>query len=86
MKNQTILTIIAIAAITSILITAAAVSQDALAKCKKKYRSSSGNKQSQTIAQANFCGNGNLPFNIKCQNLANQIQGDGNAVNVIGLQ
>ena len=44
----------------------------------------SSNKQ--TIAQANFCGNGNFPFNIKCQNLANQIQGDGNAVNVIGLQ
>ena len=86
MKSQMIVTIIAVAVLAGILITAAAVSQDALAKCKKKYRSSSGNKQSQTIAQANFCGNGNFPFNIKCQNLANQIQGDGNAVNVIGLQ
>lgn len=85
MKNQTILTIIAIAAITSILITAAAVSQDALAKCKKKYRGGNGNKQSQTIAQTNFCGNGNLAMKISCQNLASQIRGDGNAVNVIGL-
>ena len=47
--------------------------------------SSGGNSQSQTIAQANECGNGNLPLNIKCQNLASQIQGDGNAVNVIGV-
>lgn len=85
MKSQVIVTIITIAVIAGILITAAAVSQDALAKCKKKYRSSSANKQIQSIAQANVCGNGKFPFNIKCQNLANQIQGDGNAVNVIGL-
>ena len=84
MKSQMIVTIIAVVVLAGMLITGAAVSQDALAKCKKKYRSSSGNKQ--TIAQANFCGNGNFPYNIKCQNLANQIQGDGNAVNVIGLQ
>lgn len=84
MKSQVLVTIITIAVIAGILITAAAVSQDALAKCKKKYRSSA-NKQIQSIAQANVCGNGKLPLNIKCQNLANQIQGDGNAVNVIGL-
>lgn len=84
MKSQMIVTIIAVAVLAGILITAAAVSQDALAKCKK-YRSSSGNKQTQTIAQSNVCGNGILPLNINCQNLANQIRGDGNAVNVIGL-
>ncbi|MFZ0325958.1 MAG: hypothetical protein WBP64_03930 [Nitrososphaeraceae archaeon] len=82
-RCQIIVTTIAVAVIADILITAAAVSQDVLAKCK--YHSSSGNKQIQSIAQANVCGNGNLPLNIKCQNLANQIQGDGNAVNVIGL-
>lgn len=88
MKSQMIVTIIAIAALVGILITAATVSQDAIAKCKKKYRGGGGgsNKQSQTMAQANVCGNGNLALNIKCQNLANQIQGDGNAANVIGLQ
>ena len=80
-----ILTIIAVATIAGMLITAAAVSQDALAKCKKKYRGGNSNKQSQTIAQTNFCGNGNLAMQISCQNLASQIHGDGNAVNVIGF-
>ncbi len=85
MKSQILITIIAVAAIAGILITATAVSQDVLAKCKKKYHGGNGNKQSQTIAQANFCGNGNLAMKISCQNLASQIHGDGNAVNVIGL-
>jgi hypothetical protein len=85
MKTQKIVAIIAVAALVGILITATAVSQDAFAKCKKKYHSSSS-KKSQTIAQANVCGNGPLPLNIKCQNLASQIQGDGNAANVIGVQ
>ena len=86
MKNQTILTIIAIADNHKYINNCdTAVSQDALAKCKKKYRGGNGNKQSQTIAQTNFCGNGNLAMKISCQNLASQIRGDGNAVNVIGL-
>jgi hypothetical protein len=82
-----IISIIAVIAISAVLITSSIISHDAFAKCKK-YRghdSSGGNSQSQTIAQANECGNGNLPLNIKCQNLASQIQGDGNAVNVIGV-
>ena len=86
-KSKTI-SIIAIIAISAILMTTAIISQDAFAKCKK-YRghgsSSSSNSQSQAIAQANVCGNGNLATNIDCQNLASQIRGDGNAVNVIGL-
>lgn len=75
-------------AISAVLITSSIISHDAFAKCKK-YRghdSSGGNSQSQTIAQANECGNGILSTNINCQNLASQIQGDGNAVNVIGVQ
>ncbi|MFZ0326821.1 MAG: hypothetical protein WBP64_11530 [Nitrososphaeraceae archaeon] len=87
-KSKTI-SIIAIIAISAILMTTVIISQDAFAKCKK-YRghgssSSSSNSQSQAIAQANVCGNGNLATNIDCQNLASQIQGNGNAVNVIGL-
>jgi hypothetical protein len=87
-KSKTI-SIIAIIVVSAILMTAAIISQDAFAKCKK-YRghgssSSSSNSQSQAIAQANVWGNGNLATNIDCQNLASQIQGDGNAVNVIGL-
>jgi len=42
--------------------------------------------QSQSIAQANVCGNGKEASDVNCQNLANQVQGDGNAVNVIGVQ
>ena len=42
--------------------------------------------QSQSTAQANVCGNGKGASDVNCQNLANQIQGDGNAVNVIGVQ
>ncbi|HEY7572024.1 MAG TPA: hypothetical protein VH796_11715 [Nitrososphaeraceae archaeon] len=85
MKNQTIITLIAVATIASILVTAAAVSQDALAKCKKKYRGGHSDNSRQTIAQTNFCGNGYLAMQISCKNLASQIQGNGNAVNVIGL-
>jgi uncharacterized membrane protein len=46
-----------------------------------KYKS-----KSQAAAQANYCGNGELPLNVLCQNLASQIQGDGNAANIIGTQ
>jgi hypothetical protein len=82
-----IISIIAVIVISAVLITTSIISHDAFAKCKK-YRgqgSSGGYSQSQTIAQANECGNGNLPLNINCQNVASQIQGDGNAVNVIGV-
>jgi hypothetical protein len=47
---------------------------------KKKY------EKSQAASQVNECGNGELPLNVFCQNLLSQIQGDGNAVNVIGVQ
>ena len=43
------------------------------------------NNHRQT-AQANVCGNGTLPMKVFCQALSSQIQGDGNAVNVIGVQ
>jgi hypothetical protein len=43
-------------------------------------------KKNQAASLANSCGNGDEPFNVLCQNLLSQIQGDGNAVNIIGLQ
>jgi hypothetical protein len=43
-------------------------------------------KKNQATSQANDCGNGSEPFNILCQNLFSQIQGDGNAANIIGSQ
>jgi hypothetical protein len=41
---------------------------------------------SQSLAQANSCGNGSGASHVNCQNLGSQIQGSGNAVNVIGSQ
>ena len=43
-------------------------------------------EKSQATSQANACGNGELPLNVFCQNINSQIQGDENAVNVIGVQ
>jgi hypothetical protein len=39
-----------------------------------------GYDKSQVTSQANACGNGKMPLNIGCQNVASQIQGDKNAV------
>jgi hypothetical protein len=72
---------IIVAAIAVMLIGATALSttDNALAG-KKKY------EKSQAASQVNECGNGELPLNVFCQNLFSQIQGDGNAANVIGVQ
>jgi hypothetical protein len=35
--------------------------------------------KSQATAQTNFCGNGDAPLNVGCQNTASQIQGDENS-------
>ena len=83
--NNKILGLIAVIAVSTIMITSAVVSDDAFAKCKKS-RSGGGSNNRQTIAQANVCGNGSGASDVNCQNLANQVQGDGNAVNVIGVQ
>jgi hypothetical protein len=59
----------------------AVATEDAFADKKKhKY------EKNQAVAQANECGNGDTPIDVFCQNLASQIQGDGNAVNIIGAQ
>ena len=38
-----------------------------------------GYEKSQAASQANDCGNGKMPMNVGCQNIASQIQGDKNA-------
>ena len=69
-----------IAAVTVMLIGATALSTiDSAFAGKKKY------EKSQAPSQANACGNGELSLNVFCQNLLSQIQGDGNAVNLIGV-
>ena len=60
--------------------TALATTDNAFAGGKKHY------EKSQALSQANACGNGDMPLNVFCQNLASQIQGDGNAMNIIGVQ
>ena len=42
--------------------------------------------KNQALSQANACGNGELPLNVGCQNIASQIQGDENAVSLAADQ
>jgi hypothetical protein len=42
--------------------------------------------KNQALSQANACGNGELPLNVACQNIASQIQGDENAVSLAADQ
>ena len=63
-----------VAAMAVMLVGATALAtQDAFAG-KKKY------EKNQALSQANACGNGELPLNVGCQNVASQIQGDENGV------
>jgi uncharacterized membrane protein len=80
--NNKILTIAVVAAVATMLIaTSVLATEDAFADKKKhKY------EKSQAVAQANSCGNGDTPIDVFCQNLASQIQGDGNAAVIIGTQ
>jgi hypothetical protein len=80
--NSKIMAIVAIAAVAALLATTAAVSTNSA------FAGGHGHhyKKTQTTAQANACGNGPWPLKIFCQTLNSQIQGDGNAVNVIGVQ
>jgi hypothetical protein len=55
------MTLVTVAILAGILIVAVTVSQDTLAKSKKKHHNGNDSKQSQTVVQANVCGNGNLP-------------------------
>jgi hypothetical protein len=43
-------------------------------------------EKNQALSQANACGNGELPLNIGCQNVASQIQGDENGVSLAADQ
>ncbi len=43
-------------------------------------------EKNQAISQANSCGNGELPFNVGCQNIDSQIQGDENGVSLAADQ
>jgi hypothetical protein len=51
-----------------------------------KYVFAGRYEKNQATSQANACGNGELPWNIGCQNVGSQIQGDENAVSVAAEQ
>ena len=70
-----------VAAMAVMLIGATALATDnAFADGKKKYG------KNQATSQANACGNGKLPYNVFCQNIGSQVQGDENAVALDGAQ
>ncbi len=80
--NKNSFTIAAVAVLAAVFATGATTSSE-VAFASGHH---SSNPLRQTFAQANSCGNGSLPLDIKCQNLGSQIQGSHNAVNVIGIQ
>jgi hypothetical protein len=68
---------VVVAAMAVMLIGATALAtEDAFADKKKR----GGYEKSQAVAQLNYCGNGELPENVWCQNSASQTYGDGNEV------
>ena len=79
---------VVVAAMAVMLIGATALATEDAFADKKRHddKKKGGYEKSQATAQANYCGNGELPLNVFCQNLATQLQGDGNAVNIIGAQ
>jgi len=77
--NTKYMVIVAVMAVMLIGATAVAT-EDAFAGKKKHY------EKNQAISQANACGNGFLPENVGCQNIASQIQGEENAVSLAAEQ
>ena len=88
--------LIAVVAVAMLLITATGMTQGAFASNHHHNHHShhhhshshghGSSNNSQSLAQANSCGNGSGASHVNCQNLGSQIQGSGNAVNVIGSQ
>jgi hypothetical protein len=73
--------LVVVAAMTAMLIAATALATDSAFATKKRSHS-----ESQAVAQANDCGNGDTPILVFCQNLASQIQGDENSAALAGEQ
>jgi hypothetical protein len=73
---------VVVAAMAVMLIGATALATEDAFADKKRHddKKKGGYEKSQATAQTNYCGNGELPLNIGCQNTASQIQGDDNAV------
>jgi uncharacterized membrane protein len=79
--------LVVVAAMTAMLVAATALATDsAFADKNRKHDGKGGYHKSQAVSQANDCGNGDTPIDVFCQNLASQIQGDGNAAALVGEQ
>ena len=65
----------------------ALVAEDAFAD-KKRHddKKKGGYEKSHAVAQMNYCGNGEEPLNVWCQNTASQIQGDENVAALASQQ
>jgi hypothetical protein len=83
MNNKTTYAIVAIAALAAILITTTAASN---AYAGGHHHHFAKTKQSQSLAQANACGNDKFPMKVDCQNAGSQIQGKRNAASVAASQ
>ena len=70
-----------VATMAVMLIGATALATEDAFAGKKKHK-----EYNQATSQANACGNGFLPENVGCQNIASQIQGDENAVSLAAEQ
>ena len=80
--NNNSLTIAAISVLAALLATGAAISSEIAFAGGHHYSKS----VRQTAALDNNCGNGTMPLDINCQNLASQVKGNHNAANVISFQ
>jgi uncharacterized protein YdeI (BOF family) len=79
--------LVVVAAMAVMLVAATALATDSAFADKKRHDDKKGGYQkSQAVSQKNDCGNGEEPFDVFCQNLASQIQGDDNSVAIDGEQ
>jgi hypothetical protein len=72
MQNKKLLIVAVAAILATVTLSASAFIDDNTAA--KKY------EKNQAASGANACGNEELPFNVLCNNMASEIQGDENAV------
>ncbi len=79
--------LVVVVAMAAMLVAATALATDnAFADKKRHDDKKKSYEKSQAVSQVNDCGNGDFPFDVFCQNLASQIQGDGNAAALVGEQ
>jgi uncharacterized membrane protein len=79
--------LVVVVAMAAMLVAATALATDnAFADKKRHDDKKKSYEKSQAVSQVNDCGNGDFLFDVFCQNLASQIQGDGNAAALVGEQ